>query len=148
MIETNIEIPRHLIYFLTLIKSYEFDFSKCSDLYGVNTNDILILLEIYDKEKLNQIDLVKRFHVTEASISQTTKRLLANGFIIKIMDPKNNARNILFLTDKGYELCEVLLVLFRNWNDKVIKDIPFDDLISFGETLEKIYANCLALIKD
>lgn len=146
MIEATTEIPQHLIYFLTLIKSYESNFSKHSMLQEVNTVEILMLLEIYDRKGLNQIDLAKKFHVTQSNISQTTKKLLAKGFIEKKMDPKNNSKNLLSLTDKGNELCEFLLAMFLDWNNEVIKDIPMEDLISFGETLEKIYANCLNLI--
>ena len=146
MIEATIEIPQHLIYFLTLIKSYESHFGNHPALQEVNTVDILILLEIYDNEGLSQVDLVRRFHVTEANISQTTKKLLGKDFIVKKMDPKNNTRNLLYLTEKGHDLCEKSLIIFGDWNNKVIKDIPMDDLVLFGETMEKIRNNCLDLL--
>ncbi len=67
-------------------------------------------------------------------------------FITKEIDPNHNSKKLLFLTEKGHKLCEELLVMFRDWNHKVIKGIDMDDLVSFGETLELIYANCLDLI--
>ena len=146
MIEPTIEIPEHLIYFFTVIKSYESNFNKCLEIHNVNTVEILILLEICNNEGLNQVDLVRKFHVTEANISQTTKNLMNKEFITKEIDPNHNSKKLLFLTEKGHKLCEELLVMFSNWNHKVIKGIPMDDLISFGETLELIYANCLDLI--
>ena len=76
MIETTIEIPQHLIYFYNLIKSYESAFGKNAKSLGMNTNEILILLEIYNREGLNQIDIAKRYLITEANISQTTKKLM------------------------------------------------------------------------
>ena len=108
--------------------------------------EILLLMEIYDRKSLNQVDLVKRFHVTDSNISQATKKLLEKGLIIKRMDSRNNTKNVLLLSETGEELCELLLILFRDWNNKVIKDIPLDDLISFGETIEKINENCIKLI--
>ena len=145
MIETTIEIPQHLIYFYNLIKSYESSFGKNVSTLGMNTNEILILLEIYDEEGLNQIDIAKRYLVTEASISQTTKKLKEKDLIEKRMDLENNTKNLLFLTEKGHELSEELLVMFRDWNNKVIKGIPISNLILFGETLEMINENCLKL---
>ena len=143
MIETTIEIPQHLIYFYNLIKSYESAFGKNAKSLGMNTNEILILLEIYNREGLNQIDIAKRYLITEANISQTTKKLMEKNLIEKKMDPENNARNLLYLTEKGQNLCGELLDLFRDWNNRIIKGIPMENLILFGETLEMINENCL-----
>ena len=74
MIEITIEIPQHLIYFYNLIKSYESTFGKNSKSLGMNTNEILIILEIYNREGLNQIEFAKKYLITEANISQTTKK--------------------------------------------------------------------------
>ena len=144
MIETTIEIPQHLIFFYNLIKSYESSFGKNAGM-EVNTTEILILLEIYNNEGLSQIDIAKRFLVTEANISQITKRLMGKDLIEKKIDSENNTKNLLFLTEKGHELSKELLVMFRDWNNKVIKGIPLDDLILFGETIEKLNENCLNL---
>lgn len=146
MIEATMEIPQHLIYFYNLIKSYETSFGKTAKSLGMNTNEILILLEIYNNEGLNQIDIAKRYLVTEANISQITKKLKEKDLIEKRMDFENNTKNLLFLTEKGRELSEKLLVMFRDWNNKVIKGIPMENLILFGETLEMINENCIKMI--
>lgn len=143
MIETTIEIPQHLIYFYNLIKIYESSFGKKAKSLGMNTNEILVLLEIYNNEGLNQIDIAKRYLVTQANISQTTKKLKEKDLIEKRMDIENNTKNLLFLTEKGRELSEELLIEFRDWNNKIIKGIPMENLILFGETLEMINKNCL-----
>lgn len=145
MIETTIKIPQHLIYFYNLIKNYESTFGKNSKSLGMNTNEILILLEIYNREGLNQIDIAKRYLITEANISQTTKKLMEKDLIEKKMDPENNSKNLLYLTEKGQNQCDELLVLFRDWNNKIIKGIPMEDLILFGETLAMINENCLKM---
>ena len=111
----------------------------------MNTNEILILLEIYKNEGLNQIDIAKVYLITEANISQITKKLMGKELIEKRIDPENNSKNLLFLTEKGRELSEELLVMFRDWNNKVIKGISISKLILFGETLEMINENCLKL---
>lgn len=145
MIDTTKEIPEHLIYFYNLIKSYESHFGKNTNPAGMNFNEILILVSIYENEGINQIDIAKKYLITEANISQITKKLLAKGVIEKKVAPENNAKNRLFLTEKGRELSEEFLVMFRDWNNKVIKGIPLENLILFGETLEMINKNCLKL---
>ncbi|WP_295616608.1 MarR family winged helix-turn-helix transcriptional regulator [uncultured Methanobrevibacter sp.] len=140
------KIPEHLNYLLNLTKSYEAYFKKNMDTTDINIGEILILLEIYNNEGLNQIDIVKKFHVTEANISKTTKNLLVKGLIIKKIDVENNTKKLLFLTDKGQEACEKLLGIFKNWNEEVIKDIPMDELIKFSEILSRLSENSIQLI--
>ena len=146
MISDNSKIPKHLNYVLNLTKSYESYFKKNMESLDINIGEILILLEIYDNEGLNQIDLVKKFHVTEANISKTTKNLLVKDLIIKKIDADNNTKKLLFLTDKGHEACEKLLKIFANWNDAVVEDISMDELVAFSETLSKLSENSLKLM--
>ena len=145
MIETTKEIPQHLIYFYNLIKSYESNFSKNTNSFGMKFNEILILVSIYENEGINQIDIAKGYLITEANISQITKKLLAKGLIEKKEDPENNRKKLLYLTEEGQDLCEELLVMFRDWTNKVIQGIPIENLIMFGETLEIINENCLKM---
>lgn len=140
------KIPKHLNYILNLTKSYESYFKKNMKSLDINIGEILILLEIYNNEGLNQIDLVKKFHVTEANISKTTKNLLIKGLIIKKIDADNNTKKLLFLTDKGQDACVKLLKIFRNWNDEVVGDIPMEELIAFANTLSKLSENSLELM--
>ena len=145
MFEPSIEVPQHVIYFFNLIKINEIHFAKKAAIWGLNINDILILLEIYANEGTNQIDIAKRYFVTEASISQTTKKLLKKELIEKKIDPENNSRNLLFITERGRDLSEELLIVFRDLNNAMIKGIPWEDLLVVGETMEKINENCRKL---
>lgn len=145
MFEPSIEVPQHVVYFFNLIKINEIHFAKKAAPWGININDIFILLEIYNKEGINQIDITKKIFITEANVSKTTKKLLKKGLIKKHIDPENNSRNILFLTDSGRELSEELLVIFRDLNNAMIKDIPWEDLLILGDTMEKINENCSKL---
>lgn len=146
MIDESTRIPKHLNYVLNLTKSYESYFRKNMESLDINVGEILILLEIYENEGLNQIDLVKKFHVTEANISKTTKNLLVKGLIIKKIDSENNTKKLLFLTEKGQDACAQLLKIFANWNSEVIKDISMDELIAFSNTLSKLSENSLELM--
>ena len=73
MEKQNTSIPEHLNYLTTLVKSYESYFRKNMGSVDINIGEIPILLAIYMDEGLNQIDLVKKFHVTEANISKTSR---------------------------------------------------------------------------
>ena len=143
MEKQNTSIPENLNYLMTLIKSYEAYFRKNIGTVDINIGEIPILLAIYMDEGLNQIDLVKKFHVTEANISKTTKNLLYKGLIVKKIDAENNTKKLLFLTEQGQEVCAHLLEIFENWKNEMKGDIPTEELHAFSKTLEKISINAL-----
>ena len=69
MNENETIVPEHVNYLMNLLKSYELFFRKNMENLDINIGEIPILMEIYTNEGLNQIDLVRQFHVTEANIS-------------------------------------------------------------------------------
>ena len=133
-------IPENVNYLMNLLKSYELFFRKNMDM-DINIGEIPILLEIYSNEGLNQIDLVRQFHVTEANISKTTKNLLIKGLITKTIDVENNTKKILLLTDEGKEVCQKLLDIFEEWKDVLKGDLPSEELYAFSDTLKKLSDN-------
>lgn len=141
MSEKDVTIPESLNNLRTLVKSFEAHFRKEIGAADINIGEIPVLLAIYNNEGLNQIDLVKKFHVTEANISKTTKKLLMKDFIIKKIDEENNTKKSLFLTEKGQEVCDLLLKIFDDWKDEIKGDIPSDEMQAFNATLEKISNN-------
>ena len=145
MFEPSIEVPQHLIYYFNLIKINEIHFAKKAAEWGLNINDVLILLDIYANEGINQNDITNRYFVTEANISQTTKKLLQKELIEKKIDPENNSRNLLFVTEMGSALSDELLIIFRDLNNELVKGIPWEDLLVVGETMAKINENCRKL---
>ncbi|AMK14963.1 MarR family winged helix-turn-helix transcriptional regulator [Methanobrevibacter olleyae] len=141
MIEKSVIIPEHVNYLMTLIKSYEAHFRKNVGSIDINIGEIPILLAIYADEGLNQIDLVKKFHVTEANISKTTKNLLLKDLILKKIDSENNTKKLLFLTEKGQEVSVRLLTFFDEWKEEIKGDISNGEMYAFAKTLEKLYIN-------
>ena len=145
MFEPTIEVPPHVIYFFNLIKINEIHFAKKAAIWGLNINDVLILLDIYANAGISQNDITNRYFVTEASISQTTKKLLKKELIEKKIDPENNSRNLLFITERGKNLSDEMLIIFKDLNNAMIEGIPWEDLLVVGKTMEKINENCRKL---
>ena len=141
MSEKDVVIPESLNNLRILVKSFEAHFRKDMGSVDVNIGEIPVLLAIYTNEGLNQIDLVRKFHVTEANISKTTKNLLKKDLIIKKIDAENNTKKLLFLTDKGQEVCNHLLDIFNEWKNELKGDISSEELRAFSTTLDKIAKN-------
>ena len=141
MTEKKIIISESLNNLRVLVRSFEAHFRKNTESEDINIGEIPILLSIYKDEGLNQIDLVRKFHVTEANISKTTKSLLYKELIVKKIDSENNTKKLLFLTEKGQDICAHLLEMFEEWKDILKGDIPSEELCAFSATLEKISKN-------
>ena len=141
MSEKDVIIPESLNNLRILVRSFEAYFRKDMGAIDVNIGEIPVLLAIYTNEGLNQIDLVRKFHVTEANISKTTKNLLQKELIIKKIDNENNTKKLLFLTDEGQEVCNHLLEIFQEWKNVLKGDISGDELRAFAATLDKIAKN-------
>ena len=146
MNENETMIPEHVNYLMNLLKSYEMFFRKNMENLDINIGEIPILMEIYTNEGLNQIDLVRQFHVTEANISKITKNLLIKGLITKTIDAENNTKKILLLTEDGKKTCQILLDIFDRWKDATIGDIPTDELVAFARTLKKLSDNSVDVL--
>lgn len=143
MAEKNAHVMDYVNDMMVLVKSYESFFRANAGDLNISVGEVPILLSIFRNEGLNQIDLVRKFHVTEANISKTTKNLLNKGFIIKEIDKENNTKKLLFLTDKGKEACNKLLDSYNVWKDDVIQDVPYEELIAFSQTLKKLARNSM-----
>ena len=141
MSEKDVIIPESLNNLRILVRSFEAYFRKDMGAIDVNIGEIPVLLAIYTNEGLNQIDLVRKFHVTEANISKTTKNLLQKELIIKKVDNENNTKKLLFLTDEGQDVCNHLLEIFQEWKNELKGDISGDELRAFAATLDKIAKN-------
>ena len=135
MVEKSLKIPRYLIQLMDIVKSYEAYLRDNIKDLDITIGEVPILLAIFDNEGLNQIDLVKKFHVTEANISKTTKHLLEKGLIIKEIDADNNTKKLLYVTESGEEVCKKLLQLYVVWKDDIIADVPNEDLDNFAKVL-------------
>ena len=141
MSEKDVIIPESLNNLRILVRSFEAYFRRDMGAIDVNIGEIPVLLAIYTNEGLNQIDLVRKFHVTEANISKTTKNLLQKELIIKKVDNENNTKKLLFLTDEGQDVCNHLLEIFQEWKNELKGDISGDELRAFAATLDKIAKN-------
>ncbi len=65
--------------------------------------------------------------------------------IEKKVDPENNSRNLLFITERGKNLSDEMLIIFKDLNNAMIEGIPWEDLLVVGKTMEKINENCRKL---
>lgn len=141
MVDKDLAVPRYLNQLMDIVKSYETYIRSNIEGLDITMGEVPILLAIYEDEGLNQIDLVKKFHVTEANISKTTKHLLEKGLIIKEIDSDNNTKKLLYVTDSGEEICKELIEFYNIWKDDVISGVSNQNLSTFANVLDVFAIN-------
>lgn len=89
--------------------------------YGIQPRQARILAALNRMGSASQVDLAREFHISPASMSTMSSRLIAAGLISRRPNRQTARSNVLTLTDKGREM---LLVIHEAWHDmdRIIED--------------------------
>lgn len=87
---------------------------KRLDSIGVRPKQARVIDALARMEPTTQIALARAFHVTPASMSTMTARLIEGGFITREIDPKETRSNILRLTERGRGLLSDIHAAWRD----------------------------------
>lgn len=115
------------------------------------TDDLLSSSEIHlieivgSIEGLSVTDIGKKLGVTKGAISQLLKKLEVRGYSIKTVDPENQSRSIVHLTDKGRKA----FLAHKKWHEEMdggfeqyiseLKDNELEVIINFMENVESFF---------
>lgn len=73
---------------------------------GIRPRQARIVQSLAQVGQASQVELARAFHVSPASMSTMTARLVSAGFITRRSDPNESRTNVLGLSDKGRGLLE------------------------------------------
>ncbi|WP_424931270.1 MarR family winged helix-turn-helix transcriptional regulator [Amaricoccus macauensis] len=105
---------------------------------GIHAGQARVIHALSRMGEVSQRQLASEFNISQASMSQMTKRLRMNGFVEQRDDPHDRRSGIVSLTAKGTQLLDEILAA---WNevDQVIID-------AIGtENAEQLFRQSLAL---
>ena len=105
---------------------------KDKDIYP---GDFTYIINIFYHENLSQKDLAKLLFVSEANVAKILKRLDDKGYILRLVDEKNNCRKILKLTEKGKMMAGKLIKTSYEWENKITESFNDDEMDKLRELL-------------
>lgn len=104
----------------------------------VHPGQARVLDALHRMGEVSQRHLASEFHVSAASMSEMTKRLISNGFIKMRKDPKDARTSLLSLTTKGENLLGQVFATWSNVDQIIINAIGDDNA-------EVLFQHCLDL---
>lgn len=107
----------------------------------------IILLQLHNKEQLNQHELTDAVLQDRANIARHLNNLEANGYIHRTQDEQDARRNLVSLTYAGTGLIEYLVPIISELRIRRYQGLSQDDLQQLMKFL-KIIENNVVKTKD
>lgn len=107
----------------------------------INPGDFTYIINIFYHENLSQKDLAELLFVSEANVAKILKKLDNKGYILRLVDEKNNSRHILKLTEKGKVTASALIKSSYEWENKITKSFNDEELDKLRELLYQLSFN-------
>lgn len=111
--------------------------------YGATRVQWIALYYIEKSDELRQSELATLMHAKETTIARLTGRLVKNGLIERKIDPKDRRAVKLFCTEEGHRMYTKLLPVCNSFYNKIIQDIPQEELDVFRSVLDRLVINSL-----
>ncbi|MDR1782276.1 MAG: MarR family winged helix-turn-helix transcriptional regulator [Bacilli bacterium] len=124
------DISRDIFKLCNLLEDY---YEKFLKKYKLKVFDVFILLLIEENEKINQEFIAHETYRSKTLIAQNVNKLVNRGFIEKRVDLEDKRNNLLFLTEKGSEVCQKANKVTNDTNHSL-----FDGISSFDIQIVKI----------
>ncbi len=112
-------------------------YNQFAQKYGVSMSVGYILLHI-DKDGTQSTQLGPKMGMEPTSLSRTLKLMETEGLIRREEDTVDKRKVKIFLTEKGLQNRYIARDITFNLNNKIIDQIPEEELIAFQNTIQKI----------
>ncbi|MDR0920806.1 MAG: MarR family winged helix-turn-helix transcriptional regulator [Lactobacillales bacterium] len=119
------------------IRCQEADFPK---LYGIQVATLLFLLKRKERETF-QKDIEEQFHVRRPTATNMIKRMEANGLIYREPVSYDARLKRIVLAEKAYKYQKWMEKSSKVFQEKMVQDIPDEEISMFISTLRKIQKN-------
>lgn len=102
-----------------------------------------ILMQMAKSDKpICQKDLEQEFCVKKSSISSTISLMESKGYIIRMIDPKDNRKKVLTMSEKAKELTTQIQEQLVATDKRIEAMLSEDDALMLISLLEKIRNQC------
>lgn len=102
----------------------------------------LHLLEyIISHPECSQKDIADRFALSKATVTKSVKRMIKNGIITRVVNPEDERKFMLKATEKGNELSDSCINIFKNVDELTFKDFSEEEVEQFSNYLDRIMEN-------
>lgn len=108
---------------------------------GVYRSQHQILMHVADNPNVSQVELARMHGVSGATVAVSLKKLEKGGYIIREVDEKDNRLNQISVTEKGRQVVEESVRVFRKFELCMFQGFTEQDMMQMGEFLDQVYEN-------
>lgn len=136
------QLDNCVYYLATLgLKQVTDSYNQTLKEYGATRVQWIALYYIERSDGLRQSELAELMHAKETTIARLTARLVKNGYIERKSDPKDRRAVKLYCTEEGHRMYGKLLPVCDSFYNKIIQDIPQEELDIFRSVLDRLVIN-------
>jgi|LGOV01.1.fsa_nt_gb DNA-binding MarR family transcriptional regulator len=116
-------------------------FEKLLKKHGISRVQWTALYYLGKFEKINQKELAILMKIKESSMTRLIDRMERDGWIERLLNPKDRREVKLILTKTGKRLGNETFSLGQQYSDFITKDINKNDLATFYKVQNKLIEN-------
>lgn len=108
---------------------------------GLYAGQDLVLAELWERETMNQADLVERLWVQPPTVTKILNRLENAGLIERRTDPEDARRSLVTLTDQGRDLQEPVEEAWRRLDEAMTAGLRQEERLLLRRMLQQMQEN-------
>lgn len=115
--------------------------------FNLTPEQFLVMDTLWDDGVLSQQQIADIIIKDKNSVTKLIDALEKKGLVIRKTDEQDRRLNKIHLTEKAVAIKESITIIAIESTDRIIKDIPKEDLINFIKVLNKMSDNMSSLIQ-
>ena len=109
--------------------------------YNITRAEAPILLTLYSGDGVTQEYISKCYHLNEATVTRTVKRMENKGIVERKSDSEDKRKKLLFITDDGRKIAEELIRIQDEFENELFSSFSDDELDAFKKLTDKLLEN-------
>ncbi|WP_297630815.1 MarR family transcriptional regulator [uncultured Clostridium sp.] len=100
-----------------------------------------LLFTLYKANGVSQREIADKLKIKPATITVMIKRLEKSGFLFKEFDKKDRRVSRIFLSEKGFQTCERLKIVFRKLDKICLENFTDKEIETLNNLILKVKTN-------
>lgn len=108
---------------------------------GISEGWRKILFHLKHNDKMTQLELAKRTHLSAPAVSVTLQKMESAGLVFRCPDPQDQRAILVALTEEGLAADRKVIRLIRETEAELLEGIDAEELAAIRPILLKMYRN-------
>lgn len=109
--------------------------------FNLTAEQFLVMDTLWDEGVMSQQQIADTILKDKNSVTKLIDALEKKGLVERVAGRSDKRQNLIHLTQKAVEIKKSITQVAIDTTDKIIKDIPREDLINFVKVLNKMAEN-------